>query len=468
MPEHTCDVAIIGAGTSGLAAERAARSQGASTLLIDDEFAGTVCATVGCMPSKLLIAAASAAHASRRAPLFGVHPGDVKIDGPAVMQRVREERDKFAAGTLSSFDDLPAGTCIKARARFTECTRLALDNGDTVLARSVVIATGSSPLVPDAFRNLGELALTNRTIFEIESLPASLAVVGGGTIGLELAQAMTRLGVATVLFDHGESLGPATNEDVQAAVAAVIGDELTLQLGVQVSAQREHDQVSVTWSGASEGEQLFDRVLVAAGRPPQLKDLDLETTGLALDEHGVPCFDRTTMQCGTAPIFMAGDADADAPVLHEASTEGAVAGQNAATYPHVAPTQRTPLFSLTFTDPPLAMLGAGPTQGGIIGHACYANQGRAKIEARAEGLVRIYATDNGTLTGAELFAPGADHMAHVLLLAIMRGETAASLLDLPLYHPTLEEGLKPALREICAAASTPQPADRDSGDPSGV
>ena len=112
--------------------------------------------------------------------------------------------------------------------------------------------------------------------------------------------------------------------------------------------------------------------------------------------------------------------------------------------------------------------GEAPTEGSIIGHASYANQGRAKVEARVEGLVLIYATDNGTLTSAELFAPGADYMAHVLLLVIMRGETAASLLDLPLYHPTLEEGLKAALREICAAASTPQPADRDSGDASGA
>ncbi len=297
-------------------------------------------------------------------------------------------------------------------------------------------------------------------------LPASLAVIGGGAIGL--AQAMARLGVETALFDHGETLGPAKDTDVQAALAAVIGDELTLRLGVEVSAQRKPDQVSVSWSGANEGEQLFDRVLVAIGRPPQLKDLDLGTTGLELDEHGVPCFDRNTMQCGTAPVFIAGDADVDAPVLHEASNEGAVAGQNAATYPHVAPTQRTPLFSLTFTDPPLVMLGEAPAEGGIIGHVSYANQGRAKVEARAEGLVRLYATANGTLTGAKLFAPGADHMAHILLLAIMRGETAASLLDLPLYHPTLEEGLKPALREICTAASTPQPADRDSGDPPGV
>ncbi len=467
MTTHTCDVAVIGAGTAGLSAERAARKQGATTLLVDEAFAGTVCATVGCMPSKLLIAAAEAAHAVRRAPIFGVGPGTPAVDGPAVMRRVRAERDRFAAATRASFDDLPDGTCIKARAQFDGPGRLGLSNGDVVEARSVVIATGSAPLIPPPFEGLGDVALTNRTIFEIDDLPRSLAVVGGGAIGLELAQAMARLGVETFLFDRAETLDRAADPDVQRALAETIGEDLTLRLGVDVTAEREGDGARIAWTGPDAGEAHVARVLVATGRPPQVDDLGLEKTELELDERGVPAFDRRTMQCGSAAIFIAGDADADVPVLHEASDEGAIAGRNAAAYPDVKPEERTPAFSLTFCDPPHAILGELRPEGGHVGGATYEDQGRAKVEARARGLVRIYATPDGRLTGAELFAPGADHMAHLLALAIMRGETASGLLGLPLYHPTLEEGLKPALREICKAASAPLPTNRDTGTPPG-
>lgn len=469
MSDHQCDVAIIGAGTAGLVAERAARSEGAKTLLIDEHFAGTVCATVGCMPSKLLIAAAGAAHASRRASVFGVKTGEIDVDGRAVMQRLRAERDKFVLGTLQGIADLPDGTCIKSKARFAGPTRLDLANGERVQARTIVIATGAYPLVPKPFQGLGDLALTNRSLFEIEDLPRSLAVIGGGAIGLEIAQAMARLGVETVLFDRGKALGGVKTRDIQQSLTAAMRAEFTLHLGVDVSAARRGDKAQITWSGDSEGSREFDKVLVATGRPPRLGDLDLATSGLELDDHGTPCFDRTTMQCGKGPVFMAGDANTDAPVLHEASHEGAIAGRNAAAFPKVDPATRQPAFSLMFTDPPLAVLGRSTGEDVIMGGADYSDQGRAKVEARAQGLVRLYAAKpNGRLIGAELFCPGADHMAHLLALAIKSGETAASLLEMPFYHPTLEEGLKPALRAICKASTKALPKDQDTGDPSGA
>ena len=158
MTHHTCDVAVIGAGTAGLAAERSARRAGGSTLLIDEYFAGTTCATVGCMPSKLLIAAATSAHRARKSETFGIETGPVRVDGAKVMQRVQDMRDSFVAATKKSFDDLPDGICIKAKARFTGRTSLALDNGDTVEAGAIVIATGSFPLIPEPFEGLGDRA----------------------------------------------------------------------------------------------------------------------------------------------------------------------------------------------------------------------------------------------------------------------------------------------------------------------
>lgn len=466
MSDLTCDVAVIGAGTAGLAAERNARQTGASTLLIDDAFAGTLCATTGCMPSKLLIAAANAAKDVRKAGEMGVN-AEPAIDGAAVMARVQSMRDDFAEATKSSFDSLPEGTAIKARARFLDTTRLELDDGRTVNARTVVIATGAAPQIPGPFKSLGDRVLTNETVFEQKTLPRSLAVIGAGAVGLELAQAFARLGVETALFDQAETIGHLPDADVAGRMHETLAAELDIHMGVSPEPEAVEDGVRLSWG---EGEtRTFEKVLVAAGRPPRLEGLDLENSGLELDEHGLPCFDAKTLQCGDAPVFIAGDVNMQVPVLHEASNEGAIAGRNAVAYPAVSNADRTTSFQIIFTDPPIAVIGEAPADHHVVGCADFRDQGRAKVEACNEGLVKLYASPpDGVLAGAVMAMPGGDHAAHLIAWAIERRETASALLKMPFYHPTLEEGLKDALRDICAATPVPLPEDRDRGDPPGA
>ncbi|MCU6453165.1 dihydrolipoyl dehydrogenase [Sphingomonas sp. A2-49] len=467
MADLTCDVAVIGAGTAGLAAERSARATGARTLLIDDRFAGTTCATVGCMPSKLLIAAGKSAAAVRLAPVFGIDAPAPRVDGVAVMARVRAERDKFVAATRKSFDKLPEGTTIQATARIQDAATLRLDDGRTVSARAVVIATGSKPTIPQAYQSLGDLVLTSDTIFDLVDLPRSVAVIGTGPLGVELAHGLAQLGVEVEVFGQNGSLAGVKDEAVMADLCRILRKVIAVRLDVTVEAQRHAGGALLRWSGAESGEKVFERVLVATGRRPSLDRLDLAAAGLALDDKGVPLFDRHTMQCGDATVFIAGDADADAPILHEASTEGAIAGTNAASFPEVKPTERALPFSITFTDPPVAAVGDPAGDDSVIGCASYEDQGRAKVEARAEGCVRIYAAPgDGRLTGAAMIGPGMEHIAHLLTLAITQRMTATELLRLPFYHPTLEEGLKPALRQICHSVHAPIPVD--SGDPAGA
>lgn len=461
-PDLSCDVAIIGAGTAGLAAERAARKAGARTLLIDDGFKGTLCATTGCMPSKLLIAAAQAAADIARAGVMGIETGPARIDGRRVMARVRAERDRFVAATKESYTVLPGDTCIDARARFVERTRLELDDGRTVGARSVVIAIGSIPVVPKAFRDLGPRVLTSDTVFALDDLPDHLAVIGSGPLGAELAQAMARLGVRVALFDKGDRLVGIRCDKVHDAFGPLFAGDVTLHLGCSPEPSPLPEGIRLTWDG---GQEDFSHVLVATGRRPALDDLNLGETGLDLNDKGVPRFDRSTMQCGDSCIFIAGDADADAPVLHEASLDGATAGTNAATWPELSPIDRPPMFAIAFTDPPVATVGASPQDCAINAFRDYSRQGRAQVEARAGGMARLGADARGRLIGADLAVPGADHLGHLLVLAIMNGASAADLLNMPFYHPTLEEGLKPALREICRQASL---AIRNDGSPPGA
>jgi dihydrolipoamide dehydrogenase len=452
LPRLACDVAIIGAGTAGLAAECSAREQGAATLLIDDRFAGTTCATVGCMPSKLLIAAADAAEAVRRASIFGLKTGEPCVDSAAVLQRVRRERDVFVAATKKeAFDKLPAGIMVRAYARFATPTMLALNDGRTVTAKAIVIATGARASIPAMFASVEDRVLTNETIFDLAELPASVAVIGAGPLGLELAQALARLGVETMLFDNGQIIAGLRDTEVAASLRDIIERDLPIRLGVELEVRPDGEGVSLSWSGPQAGAKRFERLLVAAGRPPQLAELDLEKIGVQLDDHGTPRFNRDTLQCDDFPIFLAGDADADRPVLHEASSEGTIAGRNAALFPNVMPGRRSVPFSLMFTDPPLAIIGTATNDtDAVIGTASYEDQGRAKVMARNAGVIRLYADkDEGRLVGAAMAGPGVDHTAHLIAWAIENRQTAHDLLAMPIYHPTVEEGLKPALREIC-------------------
>ncbi|OYY91714.1 MAG: dihydrolipoyl dehydrogenase [Sphingomonas sp. 28-66-16] len=464
-----CDVAVIGAGTAGLAAERAARSAGARTLLIDPHYNGTTCATVACMPSKLLIAASHAAHAARTADLFGIRVAGIAIDGKAVMQRVRDERDRFARLTRESIDEIPDGVRLRGRAKFVAPNRLELDDGRLVDAGSIVIATGSAPFVPDQYAALGDRVLTNESVFDLPDLPARLAVVGAGPLGLELAQAMARLGVEVALFDPGDRLAGIRCPKVHAAISAIIEGDLMLRLGVELTARRTRDGVRLGWTGRSSGEADFDYVLAATGRLPNLESLDLAAAGVERDDHGVPVHDRATMQCGERAIFLAGDVANDRPLLHEASHDGAIAGRNAAAFPASIRADRFTAFSITFTNPPVARIGQSEEEGVITGTADFGDQGRARVEGSNRGALTLYAAaPDGRLIGADLCTPASEHLAHMLAWAIQQGRTATQLLELPFYHPTIEEGLREALRTICAATPLELPRNQDRGAPAGA
>lgn len=454
------DVAVLGAGTAGLAAERHARRNGARTLLIDPDFAGTTCATVGCMPSKLLIAAGEAADGVRRAGEFGIS-AEPHVDGRAVMARLRRLRDDFAQGVREDIAALPDGTCIRACARFEAPGVLALNNGERVEARSVVIATGARSALPAPYEAVAEHVLTNATIFELEALPDTLGVIGAGPLGLEMAQAMHRLGVQVELFDAGKRLA-GLPEETSAALFDILTQEFPMHLGCKPDPAPHEDGVALHWSG---GEARFDKILLAAGRPPNLESLALENAGLELDDHGTPHFDPATMQCGDAPVFIAGDANHHRPLLHEASQEGTIAGRNASAYPDLRRAARKVPLSIAFTHPAAAVVGMVPERGDsahVTGQVDYSDQGRAVVMGQAHGIARLHAgASDGRLVGASLCAPGGEHLAHLLAWLIQKDVTASEALDLPFYHPTLEEGLKTALQQICERCGEPRPWQRD-------
>ncbi len=458
------DVAIIGAGTAGLGARRAVQAAGKQPLMIDPGPFGTTCARVGCMPSKLLIAAAEAVHHAKQAPIFGVHPENLRIDDAQVLSRVRSERDRFVGFVNKVIDEAKeADELLVGRAHALAPGKLAVSGDDGAVHTEVhyqrlVIATGSRPIVPSAFRDVGEFLLTNDDIFELEALPESLLVVGLGVIGLELGQAMHRLGVRTTLLGSRDKVGPISDPDILAEAHRVFASELDLHPSYvlkEVEAVEGGVRVSFGDSHGRERSEVFSRVLLAAGRRPNLDVLGLEALGITADDAGRYVMDADTLQLGDAPVFVAGDVNKLHPLLHEAADDGRIAGANAAHYPDVrAAMRRTPL-TIVFSDPQIAIVGRGyhglEDCEAVAGEIDYGDQGRARVHAMNAGKVRIYADKHtGKLLGAELFGPRAEHLAHLLSWAVQQGLTVDQALDMPFYHPVVEEGIRTALRDLNA------------------
>ncbi|HRA23435.1 MAG TPA: dihydrolipoyl dehydrogenase [Usitatibacteraceae bacterium] len=461
----TVDVAVIGAGTAGLAAYRAARARGARAVIIESGPHGTTCARVGCMPSKLLIAAAEASHAIDAAPGFGVHvDGAKRVDGREVMDRVRRERDRFVGFVVEGVGRIPADDRIEGRARFVDRRTLEVDGHTRVTARAIVIATGSRPAIPAMLAAAGDRLVVNDDVFSWETLPRSVAVFGPGVIGLELGQALSRLGVRVVVLGRGGRVGPLTDPVVRDAFLEAISDGLYVDPDAhvkRVARITEGVEVEYTRVDGTVRVESFDWLLAATGRRPNVDGLGLEALGLELDANGVPGFDPATLRVGDTNLFIAGDAANFIPLLHEAADEGRIAGDNAASLPETTPGHRRMPLAIVFTDPQVAIVGPGfdKLAPGTFeaGEVSFADQGRSRVMLRNRGHLRVYADRaTGRFLGAEMAGPAAEHIGHLLAWAAANRMTVASMLEMPFYHPVVEEGLRTALRDLDAKLRSPQ------------
>lgn len=466
------DVAIIGSGTAGLAAYRAAKTAGASVALIERGEYGTTCARVGCMPSKLLIAAAEAVHNAQLAPGFGVHiDGRIRVDGREVMGRVRSERDRFVGFVLRDVERIPEADRVRGFARFENDHTLVVDDTQRITARSMVIATGSRVTYPDTFKKLGDRLIINDDVFNWTDLPKSVAVIGPGVIGLEIGQALHRLGVRVAVLGRGGKVGPMADPEVRAYAIEALSSEFVLEPDAHFCGmEREGDRVAICRKNAEgvEFTEHFDYVLAATGRAPNVNGIGLENTSVDCDAAGVPEFDSTTTQTMTASgpgsVFVAGDASNFLPLLHEAADEGRIAGENAARLAAgklvIRGLRRAPL-GVVFTDPQIAIVGGGwqALEEGrfVFGQVSFEDQGRSRILFKNRGLLNVYGDiATGRLLGAEMIGPAAEHIGHLLAWSLQNQMTIAEMLQMPFYHPVIEEGLRTALRNLDAKLRSAQ------------
>ena len=454
------DVAIIGAGTAGLTAQEEVVKHTDNYVLIDDGPLGTTCARVGCMPSKALIAVADDFHKCTFFDEYGITGAQgLTPDYKKIMARVRSMRDEFSGGVIremSGFMD----KVIRKRARFLDPN--TLDLGDqTIRARSIIIATGSKPYIPAAWQPYKDFIIDTDQFFELDTLPRTMAVFGLGVIGIELGQALHRIGVEVTAFSRRKTAGGLTDPTLAEYAFDHFSKEMPIALGTAEIFGKTGTGLEV---GCGTRRWTVDRVLIATGRRPVLKDLGLENLHVDLDDKGMPVFDPQTLQVGGLPVFLAGDANGLKPILHEAADDGTIAGYNACAGTMARFKKRMPL-QITFSSPDIAIAGLSHkalTEKGIdfvVGDASWEELGRARmILGKAAGRARIYAEPRkGRLLGAELMAPAGEHMAHLLAWAMGAGLTIKEILGMPFYHPVPEEALLDAFLQIASQIKEPVP-----------
>jgi dihydrolipoamide dehydrogenase len=468
MTKQSVDVVIIGAGSAGLSALKEVRKRTENFLLINDGPYGTTCARNGCMPSKALIEIADLYHTRHKYHMIGVSgAAGLSIDTSVVMRRVRELRDSFVSTTLALTSDLGERN-IQGKARFIDPQTLKVsgkkaapqvhpgfpDSGDeqshieetVIKTKSTIIATGTRPIIPSHWQYVGDSMATSNDIFNWDTLPRSIAVIGLGGVGLEIAQALHRLEVEVYGFEARGYIGGLTDPIVNQVSLEILQKELSISVDVSAEMDVEGDKIRVYGRG---GSTVVDKAFVAVGRRPNIEDLGIEVLAVNSSESGVPVYNPLSMQVGDLPVYIAGDVNKGMPLLHEANHEGRIAGINALKESPQEFTRSAPLVIL-FTDPTIAIAGQSYDslieREPVIGQADFTDQGRLRMSAEDRGILRIYVErGTGLLLGSEMCVPQGEHLAHMLAWSIQQRLSVDDLLAMPFYHPVVEEGLRSAL-----------------------
>jgi len=418
-------------------------------LLIDHGPLGTTCARTGCMPSKAVLHAAHRWSILRE--LMGPQATAPGTGPDELWQEALAMRDTLAAGAVRRTLEGAGDRLVMGTARFLAPGELEV-GGQRIHARSVIVATGSRPVVPDFLQALGDCVLTTDTLFARPRLPRSIGIVGAGAIGLEMAVALSRLGVRVVAADLKDTPGGIADPAVAERATQRLREEFMLWLGNPVEVRPGPSGAEIRSGHDSE---LVEVVLAALGRRPNVEALNLTAAGATPDQDGRFPADASSLRLSGTSVFLAGDVHPDRPLMHEAADEGSIAARGALALldgEPVAPAMRRTPLGIVFTDPDICTVGVPfdqlDPQAIVIGTAEGSSNGRSRILHAESSLLRVYAhRESGWLLGASMWAVHGEHLAHQLAWAVQRGETVGSLLEMPYYHPTVEELLQSALKD---------------------
>ena len=447
------DIIIVGAGTAGISAYKEAIKYTSNILIVNQGPWDTTCARVGCMPSKVLISTANRMYDIEHADEVALQV-EAHIDRSAVMQHVRQLRDRFTAATLADVDSWDKSHKISGAAKFINANTIQVNN-QHYQAKSFILAVGSTPNMDAEWKaELGDRYINSDDIFELEQLPKSLAVIGSGVIAIELAQAMTRLGVQTTVFARSQKVGSLSSPQLQPLACKELSQAMNIKFKVlPENIKKSQHGVLISFTDNVSQTLEVDYVLSATGRSSNLNSLDLtQINPLFKEIRNLPINNRSK-QLGEYPIFIIGDAYTQTPVQHEAAVEGKLVVESCLNFPKLKDLKTLTPLSIVFSSPEMAIAGQSYKQlidenvEFITGYASYERQGRALVLGKNHGAAEVYVDVNTRqLLGAELLVESAEHMGHLLAWIISEKLTVDQILEKPFYHPTLEEGLRSALK----------------------
>jgi len=442
------DICVIGAGSGGLSVAAGASQMGASTALIERGKMGGDCLNYGCVPSKALLAAGHAAQAVRGGGRFGVRAAAPAIDSGGVYGHVRGTIAAIAPNdSVERFEGLGV-TVIQSSARFTGPREIAAD-GYRITARRIVIATGSSPVVPPV-AGLGDVPyLTNETIFDLGQVPAHLIVIGGGPVGIEMAQAHRHLGARVTVVEMFSILASDDPELVDVVRARLAGEGIDLREGVTVArVEKAGNGVAVVIAGnGAEDRVQGSHVLIAAGRRPNVGGLDLEKAGIAYSPAGIQVDAR--LRTTNRRVFAIGDVAGGYQFTHMAGYHAGIVLRNAL-FRLPAKVDNHAVPWVTYTAPELAQVGltedrARKQAGDIrVLRWPFAENDRARAERETDGLVKVITTPRGRILGAGIVGAHAGELIHAWVLAIGQKIKIGAVAGMIAPYPTLGEANKRA------------------------
>ena len=445
----TFDVAVIGAGSAGFSAAITAAEQGANVALIGHGTIGGTCVNVGCVPSKTMIRAAEALHGARAADRFPGLTGEAQVNDWRRLSAAKDDlvstlRQKKYANLLPEYDTV---AYLEGEARLNGAGVIV--NGTAIAAGKTIIATGGRPAVTPIPGIDSVHYLTSTTLLELEDLPESLIVIGGGYIGAELAQMMARMGVRVTVVCRSRLL-PQIEPEVSAALAEVFRNEgITLHCGIAYDACRE-DETGVTVCVREEGrliELKAERLLVATGRTPNTEALGLADAGIEQDSRGAIVIDdrvRTSM----SGVYAAGDVTDRDQFVYMAAYGAKLAALNALNGDSLA-YDNSAMPWVVFTDPQVAGVGLTEAAAKAAGHTVKTSVllldavPRALAARDTRGLIKLVAdASTDRLLGGQILAPEGADSIQTLAMALKFGMTTKALGETIFPYLTTVEGLK--------------------------
>ncbi len=452
------DLAIIGGGSAGLSLAAAAAQFGEKVVLFEKAEMGGDCLNFGCVPSKSLVAAAKYAHAQRTSGPFGIAAVEPDVDYAKVMDHVAGVIAQIAPhDSVERFEGLGVRV-VKAQAKFISVRSLEAD-GETFQARKIVIATGSRAAIPPIPGLKDVPYLTNETLFKNRILPKHLIIIGGGPIGMEMAQAHRRLGCDVTVLEAAKVLAKDDPDLARIVIETLVSEGVSIREGVgitNVKKPKENFQVYLASGEMIEGSHL----LVAAGRMPNIEGLNLEAAGVAYTKRGITV--DQSLRSTNRTVYAAGDVAGGLQFTHVAGYHAGLIIRN---FLFKLPIKnRTDIIPwVTYTDPELAHVGLSDNEAQKAFGASaktlswrFAENDRAQTEGKTKGMIKIMLGKGGVIVGASIVGPSAGELIAPFVLAVTNKIKISAFANLVLPYPTLSEiGKRAAITHYAGIAQKP-------------